>query len=94
MTTQPTLQLPPMLAALSVEEFRQLMADIRPEPEEVMTSEECAALLKTSESTVLRHTRAGTLPARKLGGEYRYLRSEVLAALPGTTPAKAERKAS
>lgn len=95
MTTSPAPS--PLLVTLSVDDLRGLIAEaLAGHTEQVMTSEECAALLKTSESTVLRHTRAGTLPARKLGGEYRYLRSEVLAALPGVTPApaKAERKAS
>ncbi|MVN86851.1 helix-turn-helix domain-containing protein [Deinococcus sp. HMF7620] len=52
--------------------------------ETVMTTDQVAALLATSESTVLRLVRAGKIPARKLGQEYRYYRSEVLASLPST----------
>lgn len=49
--------------------------------DEVMTLEEVAAFLKIGEATIYTLTRDGTLPARKVGREWRYLKSEVLAYL-------------
>ena len=55
------------------------------ENDEVLTIEETAALLKVSETTVYQLTRSGELPARKVGREWRFLRSRLLAwlAQPG-----------
>ena len=49
--------------------------------DEVMTLEEVAAFLKIGEATIYTLTRDSTLPARKVGREWRYLKSEVLAYL-------------
>lgn len=76
---------PQMLVQLSVSDLEQLIERaLAGHTEQVMSTEQVADLLKTSESTVLRLVRAGKLPARKLGQEYRYYRSEVLASLPST----------
>lgn len=76
---------PQMLVQLSVSDLEQLIERaLAGHTEQVMTTEQVAELLKTSESTVLRLVRSGKLPARKLGQEYRYYRSEVLASLPST----------
>lgn len=74
-----------MLVQLTVADLEQLIErKLTGHTETVMTTEQVAALLETSESTVLRLVRSGKLPARKLGQEYRYYRSEVLASLPST----------
>ena len=45
---------------------------------EVLTLEELAALLKVSETTAYSLVRGGELPGRKVGREWRFLRSRVL----------------
>lgn len=45
---------------------------------EVLTLEELAALLKISETTAYALVRTGELPGRKVGREWRFLRSRVL----------------
>lgn len=85
--------LPQMLAALSVAQFRELMTELHPEPEEVLDSAECAERLKCSAYTLRELTKKGRIPARKLGGEYRYLLSEVLANLPSTVNNTAQKRA-
>ncbi len=47
------------------------------EPQEILKAREVAAYLRVSYVTVLRMTRAGDLPAIRVGREFRYLRSEV-----------------
>lgn len=46
--------------------------------DEVLTLEETAAFLKIGDATIYNLTRDGTLPARKVGREWRYLKSEIL----------------
>ena len=60
--------------------------------DEVLTLAEAASLLKVSDTTVYQLTRSGELPARKVGREWRFLRSRLLAWLaePGTAGAGAE----
>ncbi len=48
--------------------------DERPE---ILKAREVAAYLRVSYVTVLRMTRAGDLPAIRVGREFRYLRSEI-----------------
>ncbi len=45
--------------------------------QDVMTAEQAAEYLQTSVYTVKRHAREGTIPAAKLGREWRFLRSEL-----------------
>lgn len=45
---------------------------------DVLTAEECAALLRVSVDTVRREVRAGRLPARRVGREFRFSRRLVL----------------
>ena len=47
--------------------------------DEVLTPDEAAELLKVSKKTVLRHARAGELPAVKVGRAWRFRRSQLLA---------------
>jgi excisionase family DNA binding protein len=46
--------------------------------DEVMTSEEVMDFLKVSETLIYSLTRDGEIPARKVGREWRYLKSEIL----------------
>jgi excisionase family DNA binding protein len=45
--------------------------------QDVMTAEQAAEFLQTSRDTVLRKARAGTLPAAKLGREWRFRRTDL-----------------
>ena len=47
-------------------------------PDEVLDTKGAAALLLVSEDTALRWAKAGTIPARKLDGIWRYRRSALL----------------
>ena len=60
--------------------------------DEVLTLDEAATLLKVSDTTVYQLTRSGELPARKVGREWRFLRSRLLAWLaePGAGSGSAE----
>ena len=53
---------------------------------EVLTVEQAAALLQTDEDAVRALADAGELPARRIGDEWRFLRSAVLAWLGGAQP--------
>ena len=57
--------------------------------DEVMTLEEVGQFLKVGEQTVYNLTREGTLPARKVGREWRYLKSEVLEFMKSTRESQA-----
>jgi len=46
--------------------------------DEVLTSEEAAVFLKMSERTLLRLAAAGEVPGSKVGGSWRFLRSELV----------------
>lgn len=46
--------------------------------DEVLTLEEAAAFLKVSETLVYQLARSGSLPGRKVGREWRFLRSALL----------------
>ncbi len=59
--------------------FNVLYLLVMPETEEVMTLEELAKFLKIGETTLYQLTRSGELPARKVGREWRYLKSEIIA---------------
>ncbi len=59
--------------------------------EQTLTGEELARRLKISVEQVARLRRRGELPARIVGGTFRFLPSEVLEALPRTVPALARR---
>ena len=54
--------------------------------DEVLTPDEAAVLLKVSKKTVLRHARAGALPAARVGRAWRFRRSQLLVLLDGTAP--------
>jgi excisionase family DNA binding protein len=56
--------------------------------DEVMTLEEVAGFLKIGEQTVYNLTRDAEIPSRKIGREWRYLKSEVLAYLKSTRESK------
>jgi len=51
------------------------------ESDEVLTAEEAAALLKVATPTVLKESREGRLPGVKIGREWRYSRTALLAHL-------------
>lgn len=46
-------------------------------PDEILTIDEVAAYLKASKRTVYRLTTSGNLPAFKLGGTWRFRRSDL-----------------
>lgn len=50
-----------------------------PHVEEVLTTEEAAALLRVSVKTVYRLVAAGRLPGRKVGRSWRFHRSDLVA---------------
>lgn len=50
-------------------------------PPEILTSDELAERLKANPETIRRQTRNGSIPALRLGGEYRYEWGEVVAAI-------------
>ena len=50
-------------------------------PDEVLTPDEAAQLLKLSKKTLLRHARDGRVPGTKLGRVWRFRRSDLLALL-------------
>ena len=52
--------------------------------DEVMTLEEVGQFLKVGNQTVYNLTRDGDVPARKVGREWRYLKSEVLEFMKST----------
>ncbi|HMD52080.1 MAG TPA: helix-turn-helix domain-containing protein [Solirubrobacteraceae bacterium] len=58
-------------------------AALRESGEEVMTAGETAALLKLDEHTVLAAAQGGELPARQIGGHWRFSRDAILAWLAG-----------
>ena len=54
-----------------------------PEVEEVLTTEEAADLLRVSTKTILGLVSRGTLPGRKVGRAWRFLRSDLVAYVHG-----------
>ena len=56
------------------------------EYDEVLDSEGAAALLKISVATLHRETRAGRVPAARVGRGYRYSRAALLALLDKRAP--------
>jgi excisionase family DNA binding protein len=56
--------------------------------DEVMTLEEVAGFLKIGEQTVYNLTRDAEIPSRKIGREWRYLKSEVLEYVKNTRESK------
>ena len=61
------------------------------EDHEVLTAEEAAALLRVSSKTVLSLARTGALPGEKVGRAWRFLKSDVLAYVRGTSDIKGGR---
>ena len=59
--------------------------------EKLLTSRDVATLLRVRPMTIWLMVRRGELPARRIGGRYRFDRAEVLAALPKVAT-KPERK--
>lgn len=53
----------------------------RPEPEEILTLDDAAAFLKLHRRTVETMLLKGTLPGKKLGRQWRILKSELIAHL-------------
>lgn len=51
----------------------------------VLTADEAALLLQVSTKTLLRLARAGELPGRKIGREWRFARNELLRVLVPAT---------
>lgn len=47
--------------------------------DDVLTLYEASQLLKVSEKTLANEARAGNVPHRRIGKQYRFLRSELLA---------------
>jgi excisionase family DNA binding protein len=58
-------------------------ATIDKQPPEVLTLPEAAELLRVSERTVWELSARGELPHMRVGAQYRYLRSRLLAYLAG-----------
>ena len=74
-----------LLSALETEgELVLGRAEVRPDSEtEVMTPRQLADLLQVDEPTVVELAERGELPARRVGREWRFARSAVLAWLAG-----------
>lgn len=65
------------------------MAGQQPEPEQLLTPAEVAALFRVDPKTVTRWAKAGKLTSiRTLGGHRRYRASEVYALLEANSPAR------
>jgi excisionase family DNA binding protein len=60
----------------------------REPPGQVLTLAEAARLLQLDEAVLEESAAAGELPARRIGGEWRFSRSAVLAWLAGEAPAQ------
>ena len=61
------------------------MSNNNPEPEALLTPKEAAAYLRLSSFTLGQYTRAGKVPAVRVGWFWRYRLSELDAFLRGTT---------
>lgn len=59
-----------------------------PEDNEILTAEEASALLRVSTKTVLALARAGTLPGEKVGRAWRFLKSDVLRYVSGSSESR------
>lgn len=59
--------------------------------DEVLTSEEAAAFLKMSERTLLRLAASGEVPGSKIGGQWRFVRTELVDRVRGTLAGEAGR---
>ena len=75
-----------MAVTLSVDELRALFRNVvreelgtRSDAKEVLTREEVAEMLSVHPAVVTKYARTRRLPARKIGREYRFMRSEILA---------------
>lgn len=65
------------------------------EDHEVLTADEAAALLRVSTKTLLALARSGSLPGEKVGRAWRFVKSDVLAYLRGSSePRGAEQRDS
>ena len=72
---------PQYLMHLTTDELRVLLGDILSgTADENLTTAEAAATLKFSENTVLRWAASGTLPAWRIGNEWRFSRNQLMAA--------------
>ena len=58
------------------------MAEVQTQPE-VLTLQEAAAFLRTSERTMFRLLASGRLPARKIGKGWRFCRSDLVSYVRG-----------
>lgn len=56
-----------------------------PEDHEVLTADDAARLLRVSTKTVLSLARSGALPGEKVGRAWRFLKSDVLAYVSGSS---------
>lgn len=61
-----------------------------PEDKEILNAEEAATVLGVSERLLLRLARDGEVPGKKLGREWRFLRSALRASLTGQPDDDAE----
>lgn len=59
--------------------------ELRPAETEVLTTAQAAALLQTGDDVVAEMARSGELPARRVGGEWRFARAAILAWLGHTS---------
>jgi excisionase family DNA binding protein len=50
---------------------------------EVLTPAEVAKLLRRHEKTVIKHAQNGTLPGKKVGNQWRFVKKDVLAVVAG-----------
>ena len=56
---------------------------------EVLTVADACEYLQVSETTLLKLAHSGVLPGRKVGAQWRFLRSELERYLRGSSPSKA-----
>ena len=59
-----------------------------PDEHDILTADEAAALLRVSTKTVLALARSGALRGEKVGRAWRFVRSDVLGYVRGTTTAR------
>lgn len=60
-------------------------AELREDPPEVLTLEEAAALLRVDPGAMTEAVERGELPARRIGGQWRFSRTALLAWLGSAT---------
>jgi len=74
------------LVQLFEDAFRRVLSEQRPAESEWINTEAAAALIGEHPKTTARRARTGEIPAKRLGNQWRFRRSDVLASIEGSAP--------